>query len=282
LYSLQINNAVSGAGNFNKTGAGVVQLNAATIHTGATIISAGTLTLGPAATLSPTPAIAIAGGAVLDVASLSGGFVLSAAQTLTGNGTVIGSLLANGTVSPGASVGRLTISGNARLAGNTLMELAKSGAALTNDVLSVAETLTCGGTLSAAHTGAALAEGDSFRLFSAGALAGSFASLSLPALDPGLAWDVSTLNTDGWLRVVVSNNAPVIGSIGIIGSSIVITGSGGTPGASYFVLTATNVALPLPQWTAVATNDFDANGHFAFTNTIVPANGRQFFRLLAP
>lgn len=282
LYSLQISNTVSGAGNLNKTGTGLAQLNAANNHTGGTVISGGALKLGPAATLNLTPAISIAGGAVFDVASLGGGFVLSAAQTLTGNGTVMGNLIATGTVSPGASVGRLTILGNATLAGNTMIELSKFGAALTNDVLSVGGTLTCGGALAVAHTGDPLAESDSFRLFSAGALTGSFTSFSLPVLNPGLTWNVSTVNSDGWLRVVVSNAAPVIGSVAINGDEIVFAGSGGTPGATFSVLTATNVALPLPQWSPVATNTFDAGGNFTFTNTITPANKQQFFRLRVP
>jgi autotransporter-associated beta strand protein len=282
LYSLQINNTVSGSGNLNKTGTGVVQLNTANNHTGSTVISAGTLKLGPAATISATPAISIASGAMFDVASLGGGFVLGAAQTLMGNGTVIGNVIANGTVSPGASVGRLTIFGDATLAGNTMIELTKAGAALANDVLSVGGTLTCGGTLSVSHTGDPLAESDSFRLLSAGTLTGSFTSLSLPALSPGLAWNVSTLNSDGWLRVVGSNAAPVIDSVSINSNEVVITGSGGAPGTTYSVVTATNVALPLPQWSSIATNAFDAGGNFAFTNTIAPADGQQFFRLRVP
>jgi hypothetical protein len=163
-----------------------------------------------------------------------------------------------------------------------MIELAKAGAALTNDVLSVGGTLTCGGILAVTHTGDPLTENDSFRLLSAGALTGSFTSLALPALSPGLVWNVSTLNSDGWLRVVVSNAVPVIGSVSINSNEIVITGSGGAPGTTYSVVTATNVALPLPQWSSIATNAFDAGGNFAFTNTIAPADGQQFFRLRVP
>ncbi|MFO1512998.1 MAG: autotransporter-associated beta strand repeat-containing protein [Verrucomicrobiota bacterium] len=281
VYPLQINGAVSGSGNFNLAGTGLVQMNGLNSFSGATLVNSGVLKLGPSAALTSTPLIAIANGAVLDVSSLGGGFVLNPAQTLSGSGTIVGSVIANGTVSPGASVGRLTISGNTTLAGTTLVQLNKSGAALTNDELSVTGTLTCGGTVEVARGGDPLALNDSFRLFSAGVLTGSFTSFSLPALNSGLTWNVSTLNSDGWLRVV-SNTPPMIGSVGLNGHGIVISGSGGAPGAIYFVMTATDVTVPLPEWSSVATNIFDPSGNFAFTNTITPGNQQQFFRLRVP
>lgn len=58
--------------------------------------------------------------------------------------------------------------------------------------------------------------------------------------------------------------------------------SGGTPGATYHVLTTTNVALPMVQWLPVATNVFDASGNFAFTNAVSLDNQQQFFRLDVP
>ena len=73
------------------------------------------------------------------------------------------------------------------------------------------------------RTGDPLVADDSFRLFLAGGFSGSFASFSLPALDPGLAWDTSTVNSDGWVRVVTST-APLIGSVSIINGEIVVTG----------------------------------------------------------
>jgi len=281
LHSLQLNGPVTGAGGFHKTGGGLVQLNAVNDYTGNTLITAGTLRLGPSATVAATSFISIAGGATLDVASLGGGWILGAAQGLGGNGSVLGNVIANGTISPGASVGQLTVTGNLTLAGNTIMELAKAGAVLTNDVLNVTGTLTCGGTLVVTHTGTALVANDSFRLFTAGTSTGSFASYSLPPLASSLAWDTSTVNTDGWLRVV-SNSIPVFGSVSLLDGALVISGSGGTPGATYQVLTVTNVALPIPQWLPVATNVFDSGGNFTFTNAISPDHQQQFFRLNVP
>lgn len=281
VYSLQLNNAVSGTGNFHKTGAGLVQLNGTNIHTGNTLIDSATLKLGATASLILTPNIAIANGAVLDVTALSGGFILGATQTLSGNGIILGNVTANGAVAPGTSVGQLTVSGNITLAGTTVMELTKAGLVLTNDVLSVSGALTSGGTLAVTHSGNPLVLNDSFRLFTAGAFTGSFITLTLPPLDAGLAWDTSTIATDGWLRVV-NGTPPVIGSISLNGNEVIISGSGGTPGATYYVMATTNVALPLVFWSPLATNLFDAGGNFNFTNPVVPANAQEFFRLQVP
>ena len=42
------------------------------------------------------------------------------------------------------------------------------------------------------------------------------------------------------------------------------------PGWPYCVLASTNLALPASQWLSVATNSFDANGNFDFTNSVAP------------
>jgi hypothetical protein len=63
---------------------------------------------------------------------------------------------------------------------------------------------------------------------------------------------------------------------------MVVSGSGGAPGALYHVVTSTNVALPLGSWQPVATNLFDGAGGFIFTNAIAPAPGGQFLRLRVP
>ena len=46
-----------------------------------------------------------------------------------------------------------------------------------------------------------------------------------------------------------------------------------------YVLTSTNVATPLTNWTMLSTNNFDANGAFSVTNAI-NSNVSQCFYLL--
>lgn len=72
----------------------------------------------------------------------------------------------------------------------------------------------------------------------------------------------------------------VISSIANLGSTLVVTGSGGTPGQTYYLLTATNLPASLASWSRVATNTFSANG--IFTEEI-PVNSslRQEFVVMA-
>ncbi len=86
------------------------------------------------------------------------------------------------------------------------MEISKSGSTLTNDYIDVDwpdKTLTLGGNLTVTLLAGsdALDVGDSFDLFSDN-LAGSFATVTLPTLGAGLAWDSTLLETSGIISVV--------------------------------------------------------------------------------
>jgi hypothetical protein len=48
------------------------------------------------------------------------------------------------------------------------------------------------------------------------------------------------------------------------------------------VLTSTNVALPLNQWTPILTNLFDGSGAFSATNSVSAGSPRQFYLLQVP
>jgi hypothetical protein len=97
-------------------------------------------------------------------------------------------------------------------------------------------------------------------------------TLSINALDGNL-----TLSTNVALAVTVPA-APVFGTVEFNGNALVIAGSNGSPGASYYVLTTTNLALPITNWTVLATNLFGPSGNFTFTNT-APAVPGQYFLL---
>ena len=75
---------------------------------------------------------------------------------------------------------------------------------------------------------------------------------------------------------------PVIGHVRVMGGQLVLTGSGGVTNGVYYVLTATNLAAPLPQWTRLLTNPFDAGGNFNFTNPIPTNAAQNFYRLQLP
>ena len=65
----------------------------------------------------------------------------------------------------------------------------------------------------------------------------------------------------------------------MIGTNLVFSGIRGFPSGAYYVLTATNLALPLAQWRRIATNYFDAAGNYSVTNSIAIVIDHQFYRL---
>ncbi len=72
---------------------------------------------------------------------------------------------------------------------------------------------------------------------------------------------------------------PRIVSCTLGGSSLLISGTNGVPGWTYFVLAQTNLTTPLSDWTRIATNQFDASGNFTFTNSIDPKLPARFYLL---
>jgi len=63
------------------------------------------------------------------------------------------------------------------------------------------------------------------------------------------------------------------------GGSFILSGVGGTNATTYYVLTSSNLVTPLTLWTPIATNQFDSQGQFIFTNT-APTNTPQLFYIL--
>jgi autotransporter-associated beta strand protein len=111
--------SIGGSGALSMIGPGSVTLAASNSYTGATNISRGTLTVGPAGSIAQSPTIFLSGGATFDVSQVY--FQLAAGQSLagTGNYTVNGAMTADSgaTIQPGASasagtlnVGGLTLS----------------------------------------------------------------------------------------------------------------------------------------------------------------------------
>ena len=179
----------SGAQTLTKSGTSA--LNGLYTYAGNTTLNGGTLALGSGMTLPNTPVINVGAGATLDISA--SGLTLAAAQTLKGNGTVLGNFTVNGTLSPGASIGVLTCSNNVTLqAGSTnYFELNKTLG--TNDQLRVSGALAYAGTLSITNLSGALAGGNTFKLFSAASASGNFTTLA-GAPGAGLVWKFNATN----------------------------------------------------------------------------------------
>ena len=75
---------------------------------------------------------------------------------------------------------------------------------------------------------------------------------------------------------------PTISSTTVSGGNLILAGSGGTPGAAYAWLTATNLTTPLPAWTQDGAGTFDSSGNFSTSIPIKTTESARFFRLSTP
>ena len=74
---------------------------------------------------------------------------------------------------------------------------------------------------------------------------------------------------------------PGIASFSLSPALLVFNGTNGLSGRTYYLLASTNLALPLSQWTPVATNVLNTNGNF--TTTVAnpgPSGAAQQFYIL--
>lgn len=76
---------------------------------------------------------------------------------------------------------------------------------------------------------------------------------------------------------------PTVVGISLDETNIVLTGTNGLAGRTYFVFTSTDASAPLNQWTPISTNVLGANGSFSITatNAVGPADTARFFILQA-
>jgi hypothetical protein len=98
-----------------------------------------------------------------------------------------------------------------------------------------------------------------------------------------MALTAAQIQTDMNTPIVPAASANITG-ISLSGSNLVINGTNGIFGLTYYVLMTTNLALPGSQWTPVATNVWSANGNFSLTvtNAVSPSVPKQFYLLQVP
>jgi autotransporter-associated beta strand protein len=248
-----------------KTGGNTQTFTNANTYTAGTIINGGTLQVN-----NP-------GGS----GTGSGNVTVANGGTLGGNGVISGAVSVNsgGAFAPGNPLGTLTVSNNLTLAAGSTTFVQVQHSPLTNNAVKVSTTLFEGGTLNVTNIGAAsLTNGDSFKLFSATNYSSSFARFVLPPLGPNLAWRTATLNSNGVISIIPLI-PPVIVAARVESGNLVCNGTGAPADWTYYVLSSTDVSLPLAQWTHIATNQTDAGGNFFVTNSVNP-NLPQSFLIL--
>lgn len=280
---LTISSVIAGDGGLIKNGAAPLVLNEANTYTGDTRINTGALRLNGTGSIATSLNVTIVGGGTLTATGrVDSTFTLASSQTLKGNGVINGHLVesAGSTIAPGLdAIGSLTASNTIVLAGTTSMEL--DAANSTNDVLRCNASITYGGTLNLVNLGGTLPAGASFKLFNASSYLGSFSSITPTTPGPGQTWNTSALATSGTISVV-GPNQPRFTGVTTVGSNLVMSGTNGAPLSTYYVLSATNVALPLASWSRIATNTFNGSGNFNFTNAIIPSVPQRYFLIQLP
>jgi autotransporter-associated beta strand protein len=270
-----------------KVGSGTLTLTGTNDYSGSTVISNGVLALSGFGSIGNSASIIVPSNATLNVSGRADGtLTLNNGQTLRGSGTVQGGLTAGSgsflTVGDFDNLpDLLTVNGALVLQANSTLNLDLDWYQFfqgrTNDSIQGTTSVTYGGTL---NLNVLSVETNSvFKLFNAGSYSGSFSSI-VPATPPltSKAWDTSFLTVDGTLRITIQR--PNFTTIVPSGTDLIISGANGIPGAEYHVLVSTNAALPVAQWTSIATNFF-AGTDFQFTlsNAINPATPQQFYLL---
>jgi hypothetical protein len=177
----------------------------------------------------------------------------------------------------------LNISNSIVLAGNLLATINQTNPTS----LLVSSNLAYGGTLTLSNLGPALAYGETIKLFSASNYSGAFGGIVPAAPGTGLIWNTNWLSVNGTIFVTSTNPAlmtpPRITNIRMSGANVVAAGTNGNaPGTFFYTLASTNLALPVTNWTAIATNQFGPGGEFNFTNTIDSRKAWQFYMLRLP
>lgn len=252
---------ISGSGVVTKTGSGTVTLAGNNTYTGTTTISAGTLLLNGSNT--GTGSVAVNSGG-----SLGGSGTISGAVTVASGGTLA------------LGMNTLTMGNNLSLAGNVSVSVNKS-LTPSNGMAVVSGTLanTGTGSIIVSNLGPALVAGDTFQLFSQAVSGG--ASMTVSGGGADVTW-ANNLAANGTISVVsVTASTPHINQVQISAGNFIFSGTNGTGGGTYYVLSSTNVALPLNQWTYLSTNSFLGNGQFSVTNPINPGQPQQFYLLQA-
>lgn len=291
---LHLTGAIGGAGSMVVgdspvgAGGGTLWLDGANPNTYSgqtTIINGHKIVVGASSSLGASSLIQVNSGGTLDV-SAPASFNLGAGQTLIGAGTVVGGAIVFGSGAtlaagfPDNNTYTLTMNGSLTLqSGSTNIVVVNKTGAVANDTVAGLTSVTMGGTLVITNVGNPLANGDAIQLFSASSgYSGSFGNIIPTTPGASLVWDLSTLNSDGKLRVLR-------------------TGPPTTPTNIVFSLAGNQLTLSWPTnyigWTlqeqtnapgvGITTNWYDVPNSATTNQFIIPidaAHGSVFFRMI--
>jgi autotransporter-associated beta strand protein len=284
-WNIGLSGILSGT-NLLKSGAGTLTLGGVNTYSGSTVVSNGVLALAVTGLITNTAQVSIASNATFDVSALTG-YTFSGAspvQTLAGIST-------SGAANVNATGNALTLAAGAKV----LLQAAGGTNSPSIGKISVTGDLGLNANVITINVGGGILGTGTYRLLDCtGTLSGTANATPVITglgLNPGAtASIVTTPGSNGHVDLVVTGSMlvptvpPHIAGFNMVNTNLVLNGTNGQTGGTYYLLGSTNLALPLSQWTPVATNVVStngANGAFTFTgtNTVHSGVGQQYYIL---
>ena len=126
--------------------------------------------------------------------------------------------------------------------------------------------------------------GDGSVGFNGGSIASPLGGLYTFTTSPSPAYPVNSAGTfdcASFTYTTAATAPPVVNHPVISGGNLILTGSSGTEGAGYTLLTTTNLTPPI-IWTTNTTGNFDGSGNFSNAIPVSTSTPATFFRIRTP
>lgn len=210
-FNAQANTSMNGGMNglFDNQGVFVKKTDSTTTTMDIDFIDDGDISVEAGSLVFPNGLTANAGAEI----KLGGYFVTTEpldlqGAALNGSGTLVGDLNNAGSVAPGDSPGKITVTGDytQTAAGSLEIEIGGTTSETGYDILTVENSATLAGTLEVTlWDGFIPAVGDQFFILNSSSLSGEFGTLLLPDLPAGKGWEIAYSETAITLSVMMED-----------------------------------------------------------------------------